>query len=70
MSERIQEITLKLDNGILNYQDAEYLVGKIKDSTMVLERIAIISKNASDNQHSTLQALDTIKNLTANFIGK
>ncbi len=70
MTDRTQEISLKLDNGSLNYDDAQYLITKIKEATCILERIAIVSKNAADNQHSIGQALNTIKNLTANFIGK
>lgn len=70
MIDRTQEINLKLDNGLLNYDDAQYLLTKTKEAKCILERIAIVSKNANDSQHSTRQALDIIKNLTANFIGE
>lgn len=68
----IEAISLKIDNGgeTLHYDDMTYLLQKIRDSYVKMQRIAMIANTAHDNAHSKDHALDTIKALTSDFLDK
>ena len=69
---KIEAISLKIDNGgeALHYDDMAYLLQKIRDAYVKMQRIAMIANTAHDNTHFKNPALDTIKMITSDFLGK
>lgn len=73
MKNKIEEIAVKVENGDVNYEDVTYLINqarKANTASLLIHRIAAISTNSPDNQHSIRESLNTVKDLTRNFVDK